>query len=81
MAELLLAAIERQDGIAGFQQCLEDDARGGTDAVEAHDGVFRMEALERAFDGHALEAARAADAVVVGADVGEDAALEVGGER
>ena len=41
----------------------------------------RMEALERALDGHALEATRAADAVVVGADVGEDAALEVGGER
>ena len=26
MAELLLAAVEREDGIAGFQERLEDDA-------------------------------------------------------
>ena len=81
VAELLFAAIEGEDGIAGFQERLEDDTRGGADAVEAYDGVFRMEALERALDRHALKAPRAADAVVIRADVGEDAALEVGGKR
>ena len=81
VAELLFAAIEGEDGIAGFQERLEDDTRGGADAVEAYDGVFRMEALERALDRHALKAPSAADAVVIRADVGEDAALEVGGKR
>ena len=81
MAELLFAAIEGEDGIARFQERLEDDARGGADAVEAYDGVFRMEALERALDRHALKTPSAADAVVIRADVGEDAALEIGGKR
>ena len=80
---VLFPQIEGEDGVAGLEECLKDDARGSDDVAETDDGVIAVEEVHRALadDGIEMQAAACGLVTPIEEAVCEYAALEVLRER
>ena len=80
---VLFPQVEGEDGVAGLEECLKDDARGGDDVAETDDGVIAVEEIHRALADDSIEMQTASCGLIAPIEeaVCEYAALEVLRER